>query len=75
MRDRIACFLPWGIAEADDWGHCGRILAAVAKLRRRGGLAVLETVSAKMRIIPRARIRRHAFMLAMWDAPAPRVEV
>jgi formate hydrogenlyase subunit 4 len=63
----IACFLPWGIAEAGDWGALPiAIVAAVAKLLVAGaGLAVLETVSAKMRIFRVPEFVATAFMLAM----------
>jgi formate hydrogenlyase subunit 4 len=63
----IACFLPWGIAEAGDWGALPfAIIAAVVKLVIAGaGLAVLETVSAKMRIFRVPEFVATAFMLAM----------
>jgi formate hydrogenlyase subunit 4 len=63
----IACFLPWGIAAAGDWGALPvAILAAVGKLLVVGaGLAVLETVSAKMRIFRVPEFVATAFMLAM----------
>jgi formate hydrogenlyase subunit 4 len=63
----IACFLPWGIAEAGDWSALPiAIVAAVAKLLVAGaGLAVLETVSAKMRIFRVPEFVATAFMLAM----------
>jgi formate hydrogenlyase subunit 4 len=63
----IACFLPWGIAEAGDWGALPiAIVAAVAKLLVAGaGLSVLETVSAKMRIFRVPEFVATAFMLAM----------
>jgi formate hydrogenlyase subunit 4 len=63
----IACFLPWGIAEAGDWGALPvAILAAVGKLLVAGaGLAVLETLSAKMRIFRVPEFVATAFMLAM----------
>ena len=63
----IACFVPWGIAEAGDWNALPlAIAAAVAKLLAAGaGLAVLETVSAKMRIFRVPEFVATAFMLAM----------
>jgi formate hydrogenlyase subunit 4 len=63
----IACFLPWGIAQAGDWGALPlAIVAAAAKLTVAGaGLAVMETVSAKMRIFRVPEFVATAFMLAM----------
>jgi formate hydrogenlyase subunit 4 len=63
----IACFLPWGIAEAGDWGALPiAIVAAFVKLVLAGaGLAILETVSAKMRIFRVPEFVATAFMLAM----------
>ncbi|HXF66604.1 MAG TPA: NADH-quinone oxidoreductase subunit H [Burkholderiales bacterium] len=63
----IACFLPWGIAEAGDWGALPLAVAAsAAKLAVAGaGLAVLETVSAKMRIFRVPEFVATAFLLAM----------
>src|SRR5882672_4911315 len=63
----IACFLPWGIAEAGDWGALPvAILAAVAKLLIAGaGLAVLETVLAKMRLLLAPEFLSTAFLLAV----------
>ena len=63
----VACFLPWGIAEAGDWGALPlAIVAAFAKLLLGGaGLALLETVSAKMRIFRVPEFVATAFMLAM----------
>jgi len=63
----VACFLPWGIAEAGDWGALPLALAAMLlKLAVAGaGLAVLETVSAKMRIFRVPEFVATAFMLAM----------
>jgi formate hydrogenlyase subunit 4 len=63
----IACFLPWGIARAGDWGALPlAIFAATAKLAVAGaGLAVMETVSAKMRIFRVPEFVATAFMLAM----------
>jgi len=63
----IACFLPWGIAAAGDWHALPfAIVLAVAKLMIAGaGLALLETVSAKMRIFRVPEFVATAFMLAM----------
>jgi formate hydrogenlyase subunit 4 len=63
----IACFVPWGIAEAADWRALSMaVAAAVAKLMVAGaGLALLETVSAKMRIFRVPEFVATAFMLAM----------
>jgi formate hydrogenlyase subunit 4 len=63
----IACFLPWGIAQAGDWDALPlAVAAAVAKLLVAGaGLAALETVSAKMRIFRVPEFVATAFMLAM----------
>ena len=63
----IACFLPWGIAEAGDWGALPlAIVAAAVKLTVAGaGLALMETVSAKMRIFRVPEFVATAFMLAM----------
>ena len=63
----IACFLPWGIAEAGNWAALPlAIVLAVAKLMIAGaGLALLETVSAKMRIFRVPEFVATAFMLAM----------
>jgi len=63
----IACFLPWGIAEAGDWGALPlAIVAAAVKITVAGaGLALMETVSAKMRIFRVPEFVATAFMLAM----------
>ena len=63
----IACFLPWGIAQAGDWGALPlAIVAAAVKLTVAGaGLALMETVSAKMRIFRVPEFVATAFMLAM----------
>jgi formate hydrogenlyase subunit 4 len=62
----IAIFMPWGIAGAGDWAALPVALAAlVLKLVAAGaGLAVLETVSAKMRIFRAPEFLGTAFMLA-----------
>jgi formate hydrogenlyase subunit 4 len=62
----IAIFVPWGIAGAGDWS--GLLIAfatLVAKLALAGaGLALLETVSAKMRIFRVPEFLATAFLLA-----------
>jgi len=62
----IAIFLPWGIAGAGDWEALPLALVAlVLKLLAAGaGLALLETVSAKMRIFRAPEFLGTAFMLA-----------
>jgi formate hydrogenlyase subunit 4 len=63
----VACFVPWGIAAAGDWGALPlAVVAMIAKLIVAGaGLAVLETVSAKMRIFRVPEFVATAFLLAM----------
>jgi formate hydrogenlyase subunit 4 len=62
----IAIFVPWGIAGAGDWAALPVALAVlVLKLLAAGaGLALLETVSAKMRIFRAPEFLGTAFMLA-----------
>ncbi len=62
----IAIFVPWGIAGAGDWIALPIALAAlVLKLLGAGaGLALLETLSAKMRIFRAPEFLGTAFMLA-----------
>jgi formate hydrogenlyase subunit 4 len=62
----VAIFVPWGIAAAGDWAALPLALAAlVLKLAAAGaGLALLETVSAKMRIFRAPEFLGTAFMLA-----------
>ena len=52
MTIGFALFVPWGIARAGDWGGLPvALVALVVKLAVAGaGLALLETLSAKMRI-------------------------
>jgi formate hydrogenlyase subunit 4 len=61
-----AMFVPWGIAQAGDWiGLPIALGALVAKLALAGaGLALLETVSAKMRIFRAPEFLGTAFLLA-----------
>jgi len=63
----IALFLPWGIAQAGEWRMMPlAIMAFVAKMAAGGaGLALLETVSAKMRIFRAPEFLGMAFMLAV----------
>ena len=62
----IAMFLPWGIAHAGDWiGLPIALGVLVVKLALAGaGLALLETVSAKMRIFRAPEFLGTAFLLA-----------
>jgi formate hydrogenlyase subunit 4 len=62
----IAMFVPWGIAEAGDWAWLpAAVLVLVVKLAIAGaGLALLETVSAKMRIFRAPEFLGTAFLLA-----------
>jgi formate hydrogenlyase subunit 4 len=63
----IALFAPWGVAQAGDWDMLP--LSAVALLTKLGaagmGLALLETVSAKMRIFRVPEFLGMAFLLAV----------
>ena len=63
----FALFLPYGIAEAGNWGALPLALAALfVKLAAAGaGLALLETVSAKMRIFRVPEFMGTAFLLAV----------
>ncbi|GAB4116869.1 MAG: NADH-quinone oxidoreductase subunit H [Sideroxydans sp.] len=63
----IALFMPHGIAEVGNWAGLPLALAAlVAKLMLAGaGLALLETVSAKMRIFRAPEFLGTAFLLAV----------
>ena len=63
----IALFLPWGIAPAGSWQQLPLATAALAvKLLLAGaGLAVLETVSAKMRIFRAPEFLGMAFLLGV----------
>jgi formate hydrogenlyase subunit 4 len=62
----FAIFVPWGIAQAGDWtGMLIALVVLVVKLGLAGaGLALLETVSAKMRIFRAPEFLGTAFMLA-----------
>ncbi|HSQ04724.1 MAG TPA: NADH-quinone oxidoreductase subunit H [Burkholderiales bacterium] len=61
-----ALFLPWGIARAGDWVGLPIAMGALfVKLLLAGaGLALLETVSAKMRIFRAPEFLATAFLLA-----------
>jgi formate hydrogenlyase subunit 4 len=63
----IALFLPWGIAESGNWGAMpAAVLALVAKLLAGGAaLALIETVSAKLRIFRAPEFLGTAFLLAV----------
>jgi formate hydrogenlyase subunit 4 len=63
----IALFLPWGIAAAGQWAMLPlSVLALLVKLLLGGAaLAVLETVSAKMRIFRVPEFLGMAFLLAV----------
>jgi formate hydrogenlyase subunit 4 len=63
----IALFLPWGIVEAGNWRMLPLALVALAaKLMAAGiGLALIETVSAKLRIFRAPEFLGIAFMLAV----------
>jgi formate hydrogenlyase subunit 4 len=63
----IALFLPWGIAPAGQWVMMPlSVLALLVKLLLGGAaLAVLETVSAKMRIFRVPEFLGMAFLLAV----------
>jgi formate hydrogenlyase subunit 4 len=62
----FAIFLPWGIAQPGDWLGLGLAsVALLAKLALAGiGLALIETVSAKMRIFRAPEFLATAFLLA-----------
>ena len=63
----FALFVPWGIAEAGDLGALPWALAALfLKLIVAGaGLALIETVSAKMRIFRVPEFMGTAFLLGV----------
>ena len=63
----VALFLPWGIARAGDWPMMPlAIMAFTAKMAAGGaGLAVLEAVSAKLRIFRAPEFLGMAFMLGV----------
>ena len=63
----IALFLPWGIAEGDDWDALPlALIVLLFKLALAGaGLALLETVSAKFRIFRAPEFLSTAFLLGV----------
>jgi formate hydrogenlyase subunit 4 len=63
----IAIFLPWGMAGSGEWRQLPvAVLALVTKLLVAGaGIALLETVSAKMRIFRAPEFLGMAFLLAV----------
>jgi len=63
----IALFLPWGIVEAGNWQAIPFALAALLLKLLLGGaaLALLETLSAKMRIFRAPEFLGTAFLLAV----------
>jgi formate hydrogenlyase subunit 4 len=67
MSIGVALFLPWGIAESDNLlGLPIALAAALVKLLLAGaGLALLESVSAKMRIFRAPEFLGTAFLLAV----------
>jgi len=67
MTIGFALFVPWGIAEGGDWDAIPLALAALAvKLAAAGaGLALIETLLAKMRIFMVAEFLSTAFLLAV----------
>lgn len=67
MTIGIALFLPWGIAESGDWAALpmALLLLFIKLLVGGAGLALLETVSAKMRIFRVPEFMGTAFLLAV----------
>jgi formate hydrogenlyase subunit 4 len=63
----VALFVPWGIARAGDWQMMPAALAAFGAKMALGGaaLALLEGVSAKMRIFRAPEFLAMAFLLAV----------
>jgi len=63
----FALFLPWGIAEAGNWGALPlAMLLLLLKLAAAGfGLALLESVSAKLRIFRAPEFLGTAFLFAV----------
>jgi formate hydrogenlyase subunit 4 len=63
----IALFAPWGVSPAGRWDLVPAALAALAAKLFIGGLAlaVLETVSARMRIFRAPEFLGMAFLLAV----------
>src|SRR6266700_3147813 len=67
MTIGIALFAPWGIADAGDWSALPVAFAALAvKLALAGaGLALIETVLAKLRLFLAPEFLSTAFLLAV----------
>jgi formate hydrogenlyase subunit 4 len=67
MTIGFAFFVPWGIAEAGNWAGLPLALAALlAKLAIAvSGLALLETVLAKLRLFLAPEFLSSAFLLAV----------
>ena len=67
MTIGFALFIPWGIAESGEWAAIPAALAVLAvKLAAAGaGLALIETLLAKMRIFMVAEFLSTAFLLAV----------
>ncbi|HEV3010920.1 MAG TPA: NADH-quinone oxidoreductase subunit H, partial [Burkholderiales bacterium] len=67
MTIGFALFVPWGIAEGGDWEAVPLALGALAvKLAAAGaGLALIETLLAKMRIFMVTEFLSTAFLLAV----------
>src|SRR2546425_2403997 len=67
MTIGFALFVPWGIAEAGDWSALPVAFAALAvKLALAGaGLALIETVLAKLRLFLAPEFLSTAFLLAV----------
>jgi hypothetical protein len=63
----FALFIPWGIAEAGDWSALPLAIGAlVAKLALAGaGLALIETLLAKLRLFLAPEFLSTAFLLAV----------
>jgi formate hydrogenlyase subunit 4 len=67
MTIGIALFVPWGIAEAGDWSSLPIAFGALAvKLAFAGaGLALIETLLAKLRLFLAPEFLSTAFLLAV----------
>jgi formate hydrogenlyase subunit 4 len=67
MTIGIALFFPWGIADSGDWGALPfAFLMVFLKLMIGGaGLALLETLNAKMRIFRVPEFMGTAFLFAV----------
>jgi formate hydrogenlyase subunit 4 len=67
MTIGIALFVPWGIAFAGDWGALPLAIGALtAKLALAGaGLALIETLLAKLRLLLAPEFLSTAFLLGV----------